>query len=155
MTNSNRIKLTWISFLSYALTGALVIVTGMVMVIDPASFIDVIPYSSWRIDAAIVGNVHNIVITSSDEIARGIITRLQEKTGDFRVSSLITVSTFYICKNPPPAIHSDAMRLQPRHTVWVETKRHNYHVSWHHKFTALNRNRASAPLSVRFAKTST
>ncbi|ENW8693861.1 hypothetical protein ACFMQ8_001819, partial [Escherichia coli] len=27
MTNSNRIKLTWISFLSYALTGALVIVT--------------------------------------------------------------------------------------------------------------------------------
>jgi TsgA-like MFS transporter len=30
MTNSNRIKLTWISF-SYALTGALVIVTGMVM----------------------------------------------------------------------------------------------------------------------------
>lgn len=31
MTNSNRIKLTWISFFSYALTGALVIVTGMVM----------------------------------------------------------------------------------------------------------------------------
>jgi hypothetical protein len=31
MTNINRIKLTWISFLSYALTGALVIVTGMVM----------------------------------------------------------------------------------------------------------------------------
>ena len=25
MTNSNRIKLTWISFFSYALTGALVI----------------------------------------------------------------------------------------------------------------------------------
>ena len=31
MTNSNRNKLTWISFFSYALTGALVIVTGMVM----------------------------------------------------------------------------------------------------------------------------
>ncbi|BDH44295.1 protein TsgA [Salmonella enterica subsp. enterica serovar Choleraesuis] len=31
MTSSNRIKLTWISFFSYALTGALVIVTGMVM----------------------------------------------------------------------------------------------------------------------------
>ncbi len=31
MTNSNRIRLTWISFFSYALTGALVIVTGMVM----------------------------------------------------------------------------------------------------------------------------
>jgi len=31
MTNRNRIGLTWISFFSYALTGALVIVTGMVM----------------------------------------------------------------------------------------------------------------------------
>ncbi|WP_058910362.1 MFS transporter TsgA [Entomohabitans teleogrylli] len=31
MTNSNRIRLTWISFFAYALTGALVIVTGMVM----------------------------------------------------------------------------------------------------------------------------
>lgn len=31
MNNSNRIRLTWISFFSYALTGALVIVTGMVM----------------------------------------------------------------------------------------------------------------------------
>ncbi|WP_075182571.1 MFS transporter TsgA [Pantoea sp. 1.19] len=31
MTNFNRIGLTWVSFLSYALTGALVIVTGMVM----------------------------------------------------------------------------------------------------------------------------
>ncbi|BBI91625.1 MFS transporter TsgA [Serratia symbiotica] len=31
MNDSNRIRLLWISFLSYALTGALVIVTGMVM----------------------------------------------------------------------------------------------------------------------------
>lgn len=31
MTNRNRTKLLWISFVSYALTGALVIVTGMVM----------------------------------------------------------------------------------------------------------------------------
>lgn len=31
MATSNRIKLIWISFFSYALTGALVIVTGMVM----------------------------------------------------------------------------------------------------------------------------
>lgn len=31
MNNSNRIRLTWISYLSYALTGALVIVTGIVM----------------------------------------------------------------------------------------------------------------------------
>ncbi|ACL30879.1 MFS transporter TsgA [Buchnera aphidicola str. APS (Acyrthosiphon pisum)] len=31
MTNINRIGLTWISFLSYAFTGALVVVTGMIM----------------------------------------------------------------------------------------------------------------------------
>jgi len=31
MNNSNRLRLTWISYFSYALTGALVIVTGMVM----------------------------------------------------------------------------------------------------------------------------
>lgn len=31
MTNSNRIRLSWISYFSYALTGALVIVTGVVM----------------------------------------------------------------------------------------------------------------------------
>lgn len=31
MTNSNRLQLTWISYFSYALTGALVIITGMVM----------------------------------------------------------------------------------------------------------------------------
>lgn len=40
-----------------------------IVMIDPASFIDVIPYSAWQIDAAIIGNAHNIVITSSDEIA--------------------------------------------------------------------------------------
>lgn len=39
MTNSNRIKLTWISFFSYALTGALVIVTGMVMETSQIIFI--------------------------------------------------------------------------------------------------------------------
>ena len=31
-----------------------------VVMIDPASFIDVIPYSSWQIDAAIIGNAHNV-----------------------------------------------------------------------------------------------
>ncbi len=44
MTNSNRIRLTWISFFSYALTGALVIVTGMVMG-DIAKYFD-LPVSS-------------------------------------------------------------------------------------------------------------
>ncbi|MCN7450491.1 cyclic-guanylate-specific phosphodiesterase PdeB [Escherichia coli] len=53
-----------------------------VVMIDPASFIDVIPYSSWQIDAAIIGNAHNVVITSSDELAQGIITRLQKTPGE-------------------------------------------------------------------------
>lgn len=54
-----------------------------VVMIDPASFIDVIPYSSWQIDAAIVGNERNIVVTSSGEIAPAMITRLQNKTGQY------------------------------------------------------------------------
>ncbi|WP_163419845.1 cyclic-guanylate-specific phosphodiesterase PdeB [Escherichia coli] len=53
-----------------------------VVMIDPASFIDVIPYSSWQIDAAIIGNAHNVVITSSDKITQGIITRLQKTPGE-------------------------------------------------------------------------
>ncbi len=53
-----------------------------VVMIDPASFIDVIPYSSWQIESAIIGNAHNVVITSSDEIAQGIITRLQKTPGE-------------------------------------------------------------------------
>jgi len=44
MNNSNRLMLTWISFFSYALTGALVIVTGMVMG-DIAKYFD-LPISS-------------------------------------------------------------------------------------------------------------
>lgn len=44
-----------------------------VVMIDPASFIDVIPYSSWQIDAAIIGNAHNVVITSSDELAQELL----------------------------------------------------------------------------------
>ncbi|XPE61283.1 hypothetical protein ACNKHT_02700 [Shigella flexneri] len=40
--------------------------------IDPASFIDVIPYSSWQIDSPLSarGDASNVVITSSDEIAQ-------------------------------------------------------------------------------------
>ncbi|MEC6816396.1 MFS transporter TsgA [Photobacterium toruni] len=44
MTNQNRILLTWISFLSYALTGSLIIVTGIVMG-DIAKYFD-LPISS-------------------------------------------------------------------------------------------------------------
>ncbi|WP_269153921.1 MFS transporter TsgA [Photobacterium damselae] len=44
MTNKNRNLLTWISFLSYALTGSLIIVTGIVMG-DIAKYFD-LPISS-------------------------------------------------------------------------------------------------------------
>ena len=44
MTNNNRTLLTWISFLSYALTGSLIIVTGIVMG-DIAKYFD-LPISS-------------------------------------------------------------------------------------------------------------
>ncbi|MNC53392.1 hypothetical protein D3C75_1027970 [compost metagenome] len=42
------------------------------------------------------------------------------------------------------------MLLQPRHAVWVETKRHNDRVCWHDKFRTGNRLRAATALFVRF-----
>lgn len=63
-----------------------------VVMIDPASFIDVIPYSSWQIDAAIIGNAHNVVITSSDEIAQGIITSYKTPGEHIEIMESFTIS---------------------------------------------------------------
>lgn len=66
-----------------------------VVMIDPASFIDVIPYSSWQIDAAIIGNAHNVVITSSDEIAQGIITATKHPVSISKIMESFTISCPY------------------------------------------------------------
>ncbi|QRG78118.1 EAL domain-containing protein [Citrobacter sp. R56] len=49
-----------------------------IVMIDPASFIDVIPFGSSQIDAAIIGEAHNIVIASSDRLKPEIIQQLQQ-----------------------------------------------------------------------------
>lgn len=49
-----------------------------IVMIDPASFIDVIPYGSQQIDVAIIGTTHNIVIASSGALAPNILQYTQE-----------------------------------------------------------------------------
>lgn len=63
-----------------------------IVMIDPASFIDVIPFGSSQIDAAIIGEAHNIVITSSDLLKPEIIQQLQQGAGQHLESN----GTLYI-----------------------------------------------------------
>ncbi len=65
-----------------------------VVMIDPASFIDVIPYSSWQIDAAI-GNAHNVVITSSDKIAQGYYRATKHPVSISKIMESFTISCPY------------------------------------------------------------
>lgn len=55
-----------------------------VVMMDPASFIDVIPFSSWHIDAAIIGEANNIVAASSNRLDPDIIRQLQQSPGQYR-----------------------------------------------------------------------
>lgn len=53
------------------------------VMIDPASFIDVIPFGAWRIDTAIIGDTNNVVISSGGKIKPDIIQRLQQSPGKY------------------------------------------------------------------------
>lgn len=48
-----------------------------VVMIDPASFIDVIPFSSWRINAAIIGEAHHVVISGSEQLPPDVVALLK------------------------------------------------------------------------------
>lgn len=49
-----------------------------VVMIDPGSFIDVIPFGSWPIEVAIVGTVSNIVVASSADLPLDVLHHLQK-----------------------------------------------------------------------------
>ncbi|QMI04360.1 EAL domain-containing protein [Citrobacter sp. RHB25-C09] len=51
-----------------------------IVMIDPASFIDVVPFGSWPIDVAIIGTTHNNVIASSRALAPNVLQFSQETT---------------------------------------------------------------------------
>ena len=51
-----------------------------IVMIDPASFIDVVPFGAWQIDVAIIGAKHNTVIASSGALAPNILQFTQETT---------------------------------------------------------------------------
>lgn len=48
-----------------------------VVMIDPNSFIDVIPFGSWPIDVAIIGTTRKTVVASSDNLPPDILHNLQ------------------------------------------------------------------------------
>lgn len=49
-----------------------------VVMIDPGSFIDVIPFGSWPIEVAIVGTVSNVVVASSADLPSDVLHHLQK-----------------------------------------------------------------------------
>lgn len=51
-----------------------------IVMIDPASFIDVIPFGAWPIDVAIIGQEHNTVVASSGKPDPAILPLIQHET---------------------------------------------------------------------------
>jgi Predicted signal transduction protein containing sensor and EAL domains len=51
-----------------------------IVMIDPASFIDVVPFGAWQIDVAIIGAKQNSVIASSDALPPAILQYTQQTT---------------------------------------------------------------------------
>ena len=51
-----------------------------IVMIDPDSFIDVVPFGAWQIDVAIIGVKRNTVIASSSALAPNILQFTQEST---------------------------------------------------------------------------
>ncbi len=50
-----------------------------IVMLDPASFIDVIPFGSWPIDVALVGLRRNIVFSSSSPLQTAVLSHLQHE----------------------------------------------------------------------------
>lgn len=48
------------------------------VMIDPASMIDVIPYGSWPINVALVGTLHNVIFASSSPLDMQVFHELQQ-----------------------------------------------------------------------------
>ncbi|VEC93495.1 Uncharacterized protein ylaB [Salmonella enterica subsp. enterica] len=48
--------------------------------IDPASFIDVIPFGAWPIDVAIIGRERNTVVASSGNLDSAILPLIHHET---------------------------------------------------------------------------
>lgn len=51
-----------------------------IVMIDPASFIDVIPFGAWPIDVAIIGRERNTVVASSGKLDPAILPLIQHET---------------------------------------------------------------------------
>ena len=67
------------------------------VVIDPASLIDVIPFGSWPINAALVGEDSDVVFASSNPLAPSVWKQLQHQN----LNSLQHDGSMYVVKDVP------------------------------------------------------
>lgn len=50
-----------------------------VVMVDPGSFIDVIPFGSWPIEVTIIGTVRNVVVASSADLPSDVLQHVQQE----------------------------------------------------------------------------
>ncbi|CAM4346645.1 MULTISPECIES: EAL domain-containing protein [Lelliottia] len=67
------------------------------VVIDPASLIDVIPFGTWPIEAALVGEDSNVVFASSNPLKLDVWRQLHDE----RLTQLQHKGSMYVVKNVP------------------------------------------------------
>lgn len=51
-----------------------------VVMVDPGSFIDVIPFGSWPIEVTIIGTVRNIVVASSANLPSDVLQHVKQES---------------------------------------------------------------------------
>lgn len=50
-----------------------------VVMVDPGSFIDIIPFGSWPIEVTIIGTVRNVVVASSADLPSDVLQHVQQE----------------------------------------------------------------------------
>lgn len=68
-----------------------------VVMVDPGSFIDVIPFGSWPIEVTIIGTVRNVVVASSADLPSDVLQHVQQErsiTHFKKMAAFITPAPF-------------------------------------------------------------
>lgn len=50
-----------------------------IVMVDPGSFIDVIPFGSWPIEVTIIGTMRNVVVASSADLPSDVLQHIQQE----------------------------------------------------------------------------
>ena len=108
-------KMIWASSAFMAALGS----EHYIVMVDPGSFIDVIPFGSWPIEVTIIGTMRNVVVASSADLPSDVLQHIQQersithfnKDGSIYNArpfpelgiTIVTTGVYpAICKNPAP-----------------------------------------------------